>query len=96
MTDDQRQTAAAVARSVPFAEIPHYRHDDLAVGEHAHAGALRFFASGSLDDQPQAEAVLRRYLQAALVTMFVIVSAIAFALATAFLIAEHQASDPHR
>ena len=70
VTDDQRQTAATVARSVPLADIPAYRHDGLAVGEHAFAGALRFFASGSLDDEPLAEAVLRRYLRAALVTMF--------------------------
>ena len=70
VTDGQRQTAAAVARSVPLAEIPDYRHDGLAIGEHAYAGALRFFASGSLDDEPRAEAVFRRYLQAALVTMF--------------------------
>jgi hypothetical protein len=30
-------------------------------GEHAHAGALRFFATGTLDDEPHAEAVLQRY-----------------------------------
>jgi len=70
VTDDQRQEATVVAGSVPFTAIPGYRHDGLAVGEHAHAGALRFFASGSLDSEPRAEAVLRRYLKAALVTMF--------------------------
>ena len=31
-------------------------------------GALRFFASGSLADEPLAELVLRRYLEAALLT----------------------------
>ena len=70
VTEDQRQIAGEVAQAVPFAEIPDYCHDGLAVGEHAYAGALRFFATGSLDAEPQAEAVLRRYLHSALVTMF--------------------------
>ncbi len=38
------------------------------MGEHAYAGALRFFATGSLDDEPKGEAVLRRYLESALLT----------------------------
>jgi hypothetical protein len=38
------------------------------IGEHAHAGALRFFATGSLDEEPMAEAVVRRYLESALLT----------------------------
>jgi len=52
-------------------------------------GATMIFA-------PLAGALIRDQGWSALITMFVIVSAIAFALATAFLIAEHQASDPHR
>ena len=70
VTDDQRQTASAVARAIPFADIPGYVHDGLTIGGHAHAGALRFFATGSLEREPDAEPVLRRYLEAALVTMF--------------------------
>jgi hypothetical protein len=38
------------------------------VGEHAHAGALRFFATGSLEQEPHGDAVLRRYLEAAILT----------------------------
>ena len=52
-------------------------------------GATMIFA-------PLAGALIRDQGWSALITMFVIVSVIAFALATAFLIAEHQASDPHR
>ena len=44
------------------------RFDGLAIGEHAYAGALRFFATGTLEAEPQAEPVLRRYLEAALLT----------------------------
>ena len=70
VTDDQRQLAAKIAQSIPVEEIPSYQHDGLNVGEHAYAGALRFFATGSLDREASAEAVSRRYLHAALVTMF--------------------------
>jgi hypothetical protein len=70
LTPDDRATAHRLAASTSFAEIPALRLDGLAVGEHAHAGALRFFASGSLDDEPGAEPVLRRYLEAALLTVF--------------------------
>jgi hypothetical protein len=60
--------AREIAASVPFGAIQGYVRDGIAIGEHAYAGALRFFASGSLDDEPQGEAVLRRYLESALLT----------------------------
>ena len=80
VTNDQRQLATNIARSIPFEEIPSYQYDGLNVGEHAYAGALRFFATGSLEREPKAEAILRRYLHAALVTMF----------ATRQLVRDHQ------
>jgi len=70
LTPADRGDAARIARSVPAGAIEGFRHDGLAVGEHAQAGALRFFATGSLDGQPHAEAILRRYLEAALLTVF--------------------------
>lgn len=51
----------------PFSEIGHFSVDGIAVGEHALAGALRFYARATLDD-PHSETVLRRYLKAALLT----------------------------
>jgi hypothetical protein len=65
--EDKRE-AREVATSVPFGAIQGYARDGVAIGEHAYAGALRFFASGSLEDEPQGEAVLRRYLESALLT----------------------------
>ena len=41
----------------------------MAVGEHARAGALRYFARGDLSGEPEGEAVLRRYLEASLVSV---------------------------
>lgn len=70
LTAEDRAQARALAASVPFEKIVAFRHDNLAIGEHAMAGALRFFASGSLNDEPHAEPVLRRYLEAALLTAF--------------------------
>lgn len=80
VTDDQRHLSADIGRSLAYEKIATYRHEGLNVGEHAYAGALRFFATGSLDQEPKSEAVLRRYLHAALVTMF----------ATRRLVRDHQ------
>ena len=68
ITESERDQARTLARSLPLDRIHDLKIDDLAVGEHAYAGALRFFASGSLDDEPLGEPVLRRYLEAALLT----------------------------
>jgi hypothetical protein len=70
LTSEERAAAAGLARSIPAGEIPTYRLEGLAVGEHAQAGALRFFATGSLEAEPSGEAVLRRYLEAALLTAY--------------------------
>jgi len=70
LTDADRAEARRLARSVRFADIRTLTVDGLAIGEHAWAGALRFFAAGSLEQEPAGEAVLRRYLEAALLTAF--------------------------
>ncbi|OFW04328.1 MAG: hypothetical protein A3I61_09505 [Acidobacteria bacterium RIFCSPLOWO2_02_FULL_68_18] len=67
---DDRAEARRLASSVPLEAIRTLTFDDLAIGEHAWAGALRFFAAGSLDAEPTAEPVLRRYLESALLTAF--------------------------
>jgi hypothetical protein len=68
LTTEERAEAAQTARTLPFAQIESFRLNGLAVGEHAYAGALRFFATGSLEDEPLGETVLRRYLEAAILT----------------------------
>ena len=67
---EDRAEATRIATSTPLTAIPQFELDGLAIGEHAHAGALRFFASGSLDTEPHGEEVLRRYLESALLTAF--------------------------
>jgi hypothetical protein len=70
LTPEDRAEAKRVAATLPAGAIDSFALDGLAIGEHAHAGALRFFAIGSLEGEPGAEPVLRRYLEAALLTAF--------------------------
>jgi hypothetical protein len=67
VTTAESDEARAVASRLPAADIPTYEVDGLALGEHALAGALRFYARGTLQGGAS-EAVLRRYLEAALLT----------------------------
>ena len=66
LTPSDSEERRRLARSLPLAEIRTYREDGLEIGEQAYAGALRFFARGSLEGEPQEEAVVRRYFEAAL------------------------------
>ena len=70
LTPADRAEARRLASSLPLEQIEQFTYDGLNIGEHAHAGALRFFATGTLDDEPLAEPVLRRYVEAALLTAF--------------------------
>jgi len=69
ITAAEAEAASKIAAAIPFDDIPAYRLDRLAVGEHAMAGALRFFARGNFDGEPLAEPILRQYLRAALLTL---------------------------
>jgi hypothetical protein len=70
LTPADRAEARRIASEEPVDQIKAFMFDGLSIGEHAFAGALRFFATGSLDAEPSAEPVLRRYLESALVTAF--------------------------
>lgn len=70
LTPADRAEARRLAVAVPAGEIEQFTLDGLRIGEHAYAGTLRFFATGSLDGEPHAETVLRRYVEAALLTAF--------------------------
>jgi hypothetical protein len=62
------QQAADISQTTPLSEIEAYTWQGVAVGEHALAGALRFYARASLTGEPNGEPILRRYFQAALLT----------------------------
>jgi hypothetical protein len=68
LNDHDRTFAREVAHNISFAEVPTYRLDGLSVGEHAYAGALRYFARGDIDKEEYGEAVARRYLEAGILS----------------------------
>lgn len=72
VSTEERQKAATLAAQLDPASVPSIKWDGIAVGEHAYAGALRYFARGDLVGEPEAEAVLRRYLEAAMLTVFAV------------------------
>lgn len=70
LTDEERTDAHILAKSIDREDIGTYRVEGIAIGEHALAGALRFYARGELDDGADAETVLRRYFEAALLACY--------------------------
>jgi hypothetical protein len=68
LTAADRQTAKRLAGLLSVEALKDYHFEGLAVGEHALAGALRFYARGTLEAEPRAEAVWRRYFEAAVLT----------------------------
>ncbi len=70
LTAEDRAEASRIATTIPVGDISSYTLDGLVIGEHAHAGALRFFATGSLEDEPMGESVARRYLESAIRVAF--------------------------
>lgn len=71
LSDEQKKLSESISQSIPTDEIEYYKHDGISVGEHALAGALRFYARGNLDNEPYSEQILRRYFKAALLTSYV-------------------------
>ena len=68
LTEAEVDGAWRLARTLSPKEMVDYTVDGLPSGEHARAGAIRFFARTSLDREPHGDAVLRRYFAAALIT----------------------------
>ncbi len=68
LTDEDRHLVDKVSSELPLNEIEAFEFEGLKIGEHANAGALRFYARATIDNEPYGETVLRRYLNAALIT----------------------------
>lgn len=71
IAENEFREARRIAVECQFNEIRALRYDSIAIGEHAYAGALRYFARGDILDEPKGEVVLRRYLEASVLTYFV-------------------------
>ncbi|MBP3128262.1 capsule biosynthesis protein [Thalassospira sp. ER-Se-21-Dark] len=70
ISDAEREEAKTLCSNIDVADIPGYVHDGLPIGEHALAGALRYYGVGDLSEEPEGEEVLRLYLEASLLTAF--------------------------
>ena len=68
ISDEDRAQARTIADSIPAAAIEDFALDGLKIGEHARAGALRYYTRGDLSGEPMGETVLRRYLEAAILS----------------------------
>ncbi|MDP3426216.1 MAG: hypothetical protein Q8S17_02395, partial [Humidesulfovibrio sp.] len=68
LRDEDRALARHLAEGTPFQDMAGLVLNGQRVGEHAQAGALRFFARGELEPGALSEAVLRRYLEGAAAT----------------------------
>jgi hypothetical protein len=68
LTAEDRARAREEAAAADLAAVARFTFEGLQVGSQALAGTLRFFAVGNLDREPRAEPVLRRYLEAAILT----------------------------
>ena len=68
LAEADRQLARDIARSTDVAEVGDFSFEGLHLGEHALAGALRFFARATIDSEEHGAAVVRRYLEAAVLT----------------------------
>lgn len=72
VTPEEQAQARETAYSLPTQAIKNYAIDGLAIGEHAVAGTLRYFATGDLNGEPYGEQVARRYLEASLLSAFAV------------------------
>ena len=70
VTKKEELNAYNLAKNINSIEIKGYLLDGLKVGEHAYAGALRYFARADLKGEMDAEKVLRRYFHAALLSVY--------------------------
>ena len=69
ITDEDRAEALRIAGTLPAGEIHGWLMDGLKVGEHAYAGALRYYTRGDLEGEARGEEVLRRYLEASILSV---------------------------
>jgi hypothetical protein len=67
---DDLGTIEKLMSETAFGEIRQFQLDSISIGEHAYAGALRFFARGEVSKEPMSEEIIKRYFRAALLAVF--------------------------
>jgi hypothetical protein len=72
ITPQDMREVEILVNETSYEHIKDYTYQDLAIGEHAMAGALRFFARSSIDEERYSSPVLKRYFKASLLTAIVL------------------------
>ena len=71
VTEEERSMAIEMGSSIELDGLKSWTWNGLRIGEHAIAGALRYFARGQLElGNPEESGVVRAYLEASLLTAF--------------------------
>ena len=68
---NERKEIEKLVLHLPISEIKNFEFKNIPVGEHAYAGALRFYAKAELDDL-FSEKILKRYLTAAIISLIAV------------------------
>lgn len=61
------ENISKITNEIKIEDIRDFKYCDASVGEHAYAGALRFFARADLEGEKFGEGILRTYLKAAMI-----------------------------
>lgn len=72
ISPDECREAEQISIEIAIKDIASFKYDGIAVGEHAYAGALRYYARGDLNGEEYGEQVLRSYLKSAILTSIVL------------------------
>jgi len=72
ITEEERKQAKDTAQQTVYGEIPGFILEGCAIGEHALAGALRFYAKGQLGRSSNEEYILRKFFEGGLLTYYAI------------------------
>jgi len=70
LSEEDKSKAKNLSETIEFKDIRNYKYGKIAIGEHAYAGALRYFARGDLKGEQFGEKILREYLSSAMLTVF--------------------------
>ena len=71
ITKENMQEIKYILESTEYDKIRNFKLDDISVGEHAYAGALRFHARGNLEYSNEDILILKKYFESALKTFFI-------------------------
>lgn len=72
ISGQELEKARDLSARIPRTAIGEYHLDGVASGEHAMAGALRFYGRGNLESEPHGESILRRFFNASLLTVYAV------------------------